>query len=82
MSATPHFTLRVTPSEALKVLISISKKVSKKAVIRNRIRRRIRPILSTFKLPVATYLLVVKTGSEEVKGSELTSELVALFKKS
>lgn len=82
MSVTPHFTLRVTPNEALKVIISISKKVSKKAVIRNRIRRRIRPILSTFKLPTATYLLVVRSGPEEIKGNELRVELAGLFKKS
>jgi ribonuclease P protein component len=82
MSVTPHFTLRVTQNEALKVIISISKKVSKKAVIRNRIRRRIRPILSTFKLLPASYLLVVKPGSEEVKGEELRVELASLLKKS
>lgn len=82
MLSTPHLTLRVTPSETLKVIISISKKVSKKAVVRNRIRRRIRPILSTLKLEPATYLLMVKEGSEEVKGASLKAELAALLKKS
>ncbi|MBX4181451.1 ribonuclease P protein component [Candidatus Parcubacteria bacterium] len=77
-----HFSLRSTPMEATSFIISVSKKVSKKAVVRNTIKRRIRAILKEFKpsLKAAKYLLIVKPGAELVKGPELKSELGTLFK--
>ncbi|WNZ48909.1 ribonuclease P protein component [Leptolyngbya boryana CZ1] len=44
------FTLRVlkTPEQPTQIGISISKKVSKRAVIRNRIKRQVRAILRNF----------------------------------
>jgi ribonuclease P protein component len=84
MLSTPHFSLRVTPAESLSLIVSISKKVSKKAVIRNRIRRRARPILRelTLGFTPATYMVVVKPGAENVRGLELRNELALLIKKS
>jgi len=79
-----HFYLRVKPSlETPKLVISISKKVSKKAVVRNRIRRRVRPIARKLvaDLKPATYFIVAKIGAEEVRGKELEEELAALLKK-
>ncbi len=80
MPLSPHFSLRVTPSEEVEIIISISKKVSKSAVVRNRIRRRVRPILRELipKHPALTYLFVAKLGVEKVKGAELESELRSL----
>ena len=74
------FYSRVTPSDAVKIIISVSKKVSKKAVIRNRIRRRARPILAKFKkdLKPANYFIVAKPGAEIIKGKELETELKSL----
>ena len=75
-----HFYLRVTPADRVKVVISVSKKISKKAVIRNRIRRRVRPIAREFvsKLKPATYFIIAKPGAEKIKGEELKNELKSL----
>ena len=75
-----HFSLRVTSSEKTRVIISVSKKVAKKAVTRNLIKRRIRPILNKFSLKPAQYLLIARPGSDKIKGEELQEELRALFK--
>ena len=83
MSSTPHFSLRTSPAETLQVVISVSKKVSKKAVVRNTIRRRIRPLLKamTMNLKPQAHLLIVRPGSEMLKGEALRQELALLFKK-
>lgn len=77
-----HFYLRITPGETVKIIISVSKKISKKAVIRNRIRRRVRPIIKNFipKLRPANYFIVAKPGVEKIKGKELESELIMLIR--
>lgn len=77
-----HFYLRVKPSDEVKIIISVSKKISKKAVIRNRIRRRIRPIVKEFKdkLKPASYFIVAKEGAEGIRAEELKAELIKLFK--
>jgi ribonuclease P protein component len=76
-----HFYLRVTPADRVILIISVSKKISKKAVIRNRIRRRIRPILKNFisHLKPATYFIIAKSGAEEIKGKALEKELKSLM---
>lgn len=76
-----HFSLRVTPADKIKVIISVSKKISKKAVVRNRIRRRVRPVLQKFipRLKPATYLIIAKSGADEVKGEALEKELKSLM---
>jgi ribonuclease P protein component len=84
MAGTPYFSLRITKSTDLKWVISVSKKVSKSAVVRNTIKRRIKAILreSYSGIEPATYLLVAKPGSKELKGQVLKAELATLFKKS
>ena len=79
-----HFYLRTTPTEATKVIISVSKKISKKAVVRNTIKRRLRPLLReiTLELEPKTYMIVAKTGADKIKGQALREELAELFKKS
>ena len=76
-----HFYLRVTPAARVTLIISVSKKISKKAVVRNRIRRRVRPILQKFisHLKPATYFIIAKPGAEEIKGEALEKELKSLM---
>jgi len=76
-----HFYLRVTPAARATLIISVSKKISKKAVVRNRIRRRVRPILQKFisHLKPATYFIIAKPGAEEIKGEALEKELKSLM---
>ncbi len=76
----PSFILRKSPSEKVVFVISVSKKVAKKAVTRNLIKRRIRPILRTFSLKPATYLLIAKPGADKIKGEELKRELTSIIK--
>ena len=76
------FTLKIAPSEHVRVAVSVSKKVSKRAVVRNKIRRRVyvsvRDILSDIK--PGLYLIVVRPGAEKVKKEELKSDLVKLIR--
>lgn len=69
------------PVDRTKVVISVSKKISKKAVIRNRIRRRVRPIMREYiqSLKPAIYFIVAKPGAEKIKGKELENELKSLM---
>lgn len=79
---TTPFYLRVKPSSgAVKMVISVSKKVSKKAVIRNLIRRRLRPLLARIvpKLKPAEYFVVAQTGADTTKGRELENVIKSLF---
>lgn len=66
-----------------KVAVSVSKKVSKRAVVRNRIRRRtysaIRKLLPN--LSNNLFLLIAKPRAENVRGEKLKNELAELFKK-
>jgi ribonuclease P protein component len=77
-----HFYLRLTKADTVKVIISVSKKVSKKAVIRNRIKRRVRAAMQKFHqtLKPAQYLIIAKIGAENVKGEELKKELLRLIR--
>lgn len=76
-----HFYLRVVPADKIALIISVSKKVSKKAVMRNKIRRRVRPILQklTHHLKPAAYFIVAKPGAEEIRGEALEKELKSLM---
>jgi len=76
-----HFYLMAKPSPTVKVIISVSKKISKKAVVRNRIHRRVRPIVRELisNLKPATYFIVAKPGAERIKGEELKNELRLLL---
>jgi len=67
----------------VKVVISVSKKISKKAVIRNIIKRRVRAIVRNLikSLKPGTYFIVAKPGAEKIKGEELRGELATLLKK-
>ncbi len=78
-----HFSLRVAKAETPRLAISISKKVSKSAVVRNKIRRRVYSTIRDFipELSDNLFLLIAKAGSEKIKGQDLKDELVELLKK-
>lgn len=74
-----HFILRTSPSDKLEVIISISKKVAKKAVTRNLIKRRVRPILNKMDLKPAKYLFIARPGADKIKSEELKKELQSMI---
>ncbi|MBX4189566.1 ribonuclease P protein component [Candidatus Parcubacteria bacterium] len=77
-----HFSLRFAPGETTRVAVSVSKKVSKSAVERNAIRRRVYAALSTKldKMPKGFFLFVAKAGAQKIRGQKLQEELAALEK--
>ena len=78
-----HFSLRIAKAETPRLTISVSKKVSKKAVVRNKIRRRVYSAVHNLmpELSDNLFLLIAKVGSENIKGQDLKDELVELLKK-
>lgn len=89
----PHFTLIALPSKennkAVSLIpatmfgISISKKVSKKAVIRNRIKRQIKGVIRTYLQSIAPgwkVVIVVKPKAIECKYEHFLRELEELLK--
>ncbi|MBI2065753.1 MAG: ribonuclease P protein component [Candidatus Zambryskibacteria bacterium] len=77
-----HFYLRTAPADKTQLIISVSKKVSKKAVVRNKIKRRVRAIMqkNLTNIKPARYFVVAKTGAEDIKSEELKSELLSLIR--
>ncbi len=79
----PHFSLRYTLNgQNPRLGVSVSKKVSKSAVARNKIRRQVLSAIRSLlpSLPKGLYLLVAKPKTGLVKGDALSSELIELFK--
>ncbi|MEX2014268.1 MAG: ribonuclease P protein component [Parcubacteria group bacterium] len=78
-----HFSLRTAESGNARLSVSVSKKVSKKAVVRNRVRRRVysaaRELMPS--LPSKLFLLAAKSGALKIKGESLKLELADLLKK-
>ena len=76
-----NFSLQIAPSDKAQFAVTVSKKVSKKAVIRNKIRRRTYSAIEKFiaKVKPNLYLIVAKPGAQNLKGEELKRELQALF---
>ncbi|MDB5194237.1 MAG: Ribonuclease protein component [Parcubacteria group bacterium] len=79
-----HFSLRTADSTTgLRIGVSVSKKVAKRANIRNRIRRRayeaVRGLIP--ELPKKLFLISAKAGAEGLKGAALKQELAELLKK-
>jgi ribonuclease P protein component len=77
------FSLRVTPSSRTEIIISVPKKVAKKAVDRNLIKRRVRAVMRSLlkDLKPASYLIIALSGAQELKGQVLKEELAQLFKR-
>jgi ribonuclease P protein component len=79
----PHFTLRFQlGSKETHFGVSVSKKVSKSAVTRNTIRRRVYSALRERSLKYAgLFLIVAKSQAEKQKGEMLIKEIDELFSK-
>ncbi len=77
----PHFSLRVSPAEKIGLIISVSKKTAKQAVVRNLIKRRVRAVWRSFapQLKPGSYLIIARPGSEVVKGDALEQEFAKLL---
>jgi ribonuclease P protein component len=77
-----HFTLRYAEngSKTGRATASVSKKISKRAVVRNTVRRRIYSILAQKPLPSGLFLFIAKAGADKVKGEELKKEVLDLLK--
>ncbi len=75
--------LRFRPLNApeVRVGIVVSKKVGK-AVVRNRIKRRIREIVRRSHLPPAELMIVAKPEAAEADFAELTRDFLELLRKS
>ena len=78
-----HFTMRfrIVQNGPSRVGVSVSKKISKSAVVRNSVRRRVYdsvyPLLVT--LSGCLFLFVAKSGAQNLKGEKLKSEMQALL---
>jgi ribonuclease P protein component len=82
---TPNFTLRIGKAEgdSPRVAVSVSKKVSKSAVVRNTIRRRVYSALPPLgSVKPGSYLLMAKSGAAKIKGENLSREIALLLKSS
>lgn len=78
-----HFSLKFLPSDKIKLIISVSKKVDKKAVVRNRIKRRVRAVFRNLSnLKAGTYMIIARADSQNIKGEELQDEINKLIAKS
>ncbi len=80
---TPALVIKFAKSEKIRTGFVVSKKISKKAVERNRIKRALReqmrlaiPFLET-----GDYMLVAKPAAASYKNKELTLQLQNCFKK-
>jgi ribonuclease P protein component len=81
---TEHFMLRVADApNGPRIGISVSKKVAKKAVLRNKIRRRGYSAIESIApvLPKKLYLIVAKAGADKLSSTALGLELADLLKK-
>lgn len=78
-----YFSLKTASQSHFKAAVSVSKKVSKKAVLRNRTRRRAYGALAAL-MPIkpGLYLFIAKPGAESLSASEIAGEFATLIKKS
>ncbi|OHA90950.1 MAG: ribonuclease P protein component [Candidatus Zambryskibacteria bacterium RIFCSPHIGHO2_01_FULL_44_22b] len=77
-----YFYLRFSPSDQVKLVISVSKKISKKAVVRNTVKRRVRAVMRSLvkNLKPGIYMIVAKPGADKIKGKELEDEIFRLIR--
>lgn len=68
--------------EDKRYFIVISKKISKKAVVRNLLKRRIKYIIRQNNLKDIFLIIFVKKGIEELSFPELNNNLISVFKQS
>lgn len=81
---TPALVIKFLPeSTPVKVGLVVSKKISKKAVIRNRIKRALREEMRANKDNLATgsYMLVAKVGAALVENKDIRRQLSAALER-
>ena len=72
---TKYLKLYKTSAKKDKLWIRVSKKVSKKAVVRNKIKRRVRSILKDYDVDLSKYVLSVLPISLELNFEQLKDEI-------
>jgi len=70
-----YFKLYKTSTEKDKLWIRVSKKVSKKAVVRNKIKRRVKSILRDYDIDLSRYVLSVLPSALELSFEQLKREI-------
>ena len=70
----------ILPSTNLKISPVVSKKISKKAVIRNKIKRRVRNLVKMF-FDKGQFLVIVKEDISSIKFIELENDFKKNFDK-
>lgn len=70
-----------SPDSKPRIAVSVSKKVAKSAVIRNRTRRRVYAALRGRDMRPGLYLFIAKAGAQELKGEALSREIGELLNK-
>ena len=76
----PFFTIVHTPFEVLHVSVVVSKKISNRAVMRNKIRRRIYDIVRHYRTEQkvgGVFIFLTKKGVEKASYNSLKSEVYA-----
>jgi ribonuclease P protein component len=85
-STTPFFNIHALPNKAgiTKIGIVASKKISKKAVVRNQIKRRVREISQEFYnklIPGQNIIITIKPNAVTIEFSKLREEIQKVFVK-
>ena len=70
----------ILPSTNLKISPVVSKKISKKAVIRNKIKRRVRSLVRMF-FDKGEFVVIVKEDISSIKFIELENDIKKNFDK-
>jgi len=70
----------ILPSTNLKISPVVSKKISKKAVIRNKIKRRVRNLVKIF-FDKGQFLVIVKEDISSIKFIELENDFKKIIDK-
>ena len=78
----PHVTLIYTPAPTSKGAVVVPKKVARRAVVRNRLRRRLAHTLTesaVFTTHPGVYIIIAKAGAPQCPRRELRAELTELL---
>lgn len=75
---TDHFSVRVVHSKEPRMAVVVSKKVTKTAVKRNTLKRKMRAILKTLSAPW-TVVLYAKKGADTLSVTQMQRELIHLL---
>ena len=79
---TPHFLVRLAPKTgASKAAAIVSTAISKRAVVRNRLRRRIYAVLQGIDCPQGYLTITAKRGAAELDYGVVKAELTAQLQK-